>query len=53
MVSVWLNGELVVGKVVMANYRDRSKPIAPAGPIELQHHGHPIAFKNIYIRELD
>ena len=53
IVSVWLNGELVVDKVVMENYWDRSKPIAPAGPIELQHHGNPIAFKNIYIRELD
>jgi hypothetical protein len=52
IVSVWLNGELVVDKVPMENYWDRTKPIAPTGPIELQHHGNPIEFKNIYIREL-
>ena len=51
VVSVWLNGELVVDKVTMENYWDRSKPIAPAGPIELQHHGNPIEFRNIYIKE--
>jgi Domain of Unknown Function (DUF1080) len=52
IVNVWLNGELVVDKVPMENYWDRTKPIAPTGPIELQHHGNPIEFKNIYIREL-
>lgn len=52
VVSVWLNGELVVDKVTMENYWDRTKPIAATGPIELQHHGNPIAFKNIYIKEL-
>lgn len=52
VVSVWLNNELVVDKVTMENYWDRSKPIAPSGPIELQHHGNPIEFKNIYIKEL-
>ena len=29
-----------------------TRPIAPEGPIELQHHGNPIEFKNIYIKEL-
>ncbi len=52
IVSVWLNGALVVDNVQMENYWDRSKPIAPTGPIELQHHGNPIEFKNIYVREL-
>jgi hypothetical protein len=52
VVSVWLNDELVVDKVTMENFWDRSKPIAPAGPIELQHHGNPIEFKNIYVKEL-
>ena len=52
IVTIWLNGELVVDKVPMENYWDRTKPIAPTGPIELQHHGNPIEFKNIYIREL-
>lgn len=52
VVSVWLNGERVVDQVTMENYWDRTKPIAATGPIELQHHGNPIAFKNIYIKEL-
>ena len=51
-VSVWLNGELVVDNVVMENYWDYSKPIPARGPIELQHHGNPIEFKNIYIKEI-
>jgi Domain of Unknown Function (DUF1080) len=52
VVTVWLNGELVVDKVVYENYWDRSRPLPATGPIELQHHGNPIAFKNIYVREL-
>jgi hypothetical protein len=52
-VSVWLNGTLVVDNVTMENYWQRDQPIAARGPIELQHHGNPIEFKNIYIRTLD
>jgi hypothetical protein len=52
-VSVWLNGTLVVDNVTMENYWQRDQPIAARGPIELQHHGNPIEFKNIYIRKLD
>jgi hypothetical protein len=52
VVTVWLNGELVVDKVVYENYWDRTKPLPATGPIELQHHGNPIAFKNIYVKEL-
>ena len=51
-VSIWLNGELVVDKVTMENYWERGKPLPSQGPIELQHHGNPIEFKNIYIKEL-
>jgi hypothetical protein len=55
-VSVWLNGELVVDNVTMENYWDRkedpNKPIPATGPIELQHHGNPLEFKNIYVKEL-
>lgn len=50
--SVWLNGELVVDKVAYENYWDRTKPLPFTGPIELQHHGNPIEFKNIYVREI-
>jgi hypothetical protein len=51
-VSVWLNGELVVDNVTMENYWNYAEPIPAAGPIELQHHGNPIEFRNIYIKEL-
>src|SRR5690625_5475115 len=46
-VTVWLNGELVVDDVVLENFWDRSKPIFPSGPIELQAHGTDTAFKNL------
>ena len=52
-VSVWLNGELVVDNVVMENYWERGKPMPKRGPIELQHHGNPLEFRRIYIKELD
>lgn len=51
-VSVWLNDELVVANVVMENFWERDKPIYPTGPIELQAHGSPLFFKNIFIREI-
>jgi HEAT repeat protein len=52
-VSVWLNGELVVDDVIMENYWDRSIPIFPKGPIELQAHGNELAFRDIYVREIN
>jgi HEAT repeat protein len=51
-VSVWLNGELVTDNVIMENYWDRSIPIFPKGPIELQAHGTDLAFRDIYVWEL-
>lgn len=52
-VSVWLNGELVVNDIVMENYWDRSIPIFPKGAIELQAHGNELAFRDIYVREIN
>ena len=51
-VTVHLNGQLVVDKVIMENYWDRNQPIFSEGPIELQCHGDPIHFRNIFIREI-
>jgi hypothetical protein len=51
-VTVKLNGVLVVDNTVLENYWDRALPIFPKEQIELQCHGDPIEFKNIYIREL-
>jgi hypothetical protein len=52
-VTVHLNGRLVVDNVPLENYWDKGeKPLPAVGPIELQHHGDPLWFKNIYIKEL-
>jgi len=51
-VSVWLNGQLVVEKVVLENYWERGKPIYPMGQIELQNHGNTLWFRNVFIKEL-
>jgi len=52
-VTVHLNGVLVVDKVTMENYWDRSMPIFPKEAIELQAHGNDLAFRNLYVRELN
>ena len=44
-VTVRLNGELVLDKF-------ECKFSKPVGPLVLQHHGTPLWFKNIYIKEL-
>jgi hypothetical protein len=36
----------------MENFWDYTGPVPMKGPIELQHHGNPLEFKNIYIKEL-
>ena len=53
VVSVWLNGELVVDNVILENYWDRNIPIFPKGYIELQAHGTDLAFRDIYVREIN
>jgi hypothetical protein len=52
LVTVILNGELVVDNVVMENYWERDKPIYPMGQIELQSHGSTLYFRNVFIREI-
>lgn len=51
-VTIKLNGKLVVDDVPLENYWERGKPLPARGPIELQHHGDHLMFKNIYIKEL-
>ena len=51
-VTVYLNGELVVDNTPLENYWERGKPLPAKGPIELQHHGDQLWFKNIYVKEL-
>ena len=45
-------GVLVVDKGKLPNYFEKGKPLPEKGPIELQFHGDPLWFKNIYIKEL-
>lgn len=52
-VTVYLNGVLVVDNVVMENYWDRTLPIFPREAIELQAHGTNLAFRNIFVKELN
>lgn len=51
-VTVWLNDTLVVDDVVLENYFDRSQPLYPSGPIELQNHGNTLWFRDAQIREI-
>ena len=53
-VSIWLNEKLIVDRVRLENYWDKSgvTPIPRADQIELQHHGSELHFKNVYLREL-
>ena len=51
-VTVWLNGQLVVDDVTLENYWDRSKPIFPIEQIELQCHGDPTEWRNVFIKAL-
>jgi len=53
LVTVFLNGILVVDNVVMENYWDRSMPIFKTEAIELQAHGTDLAFRNIFVKELN
>lgn len=53
-VTIWLNDKLVVDRVELENYWDKTGtlPLPRADQIELQHHGSELFFKNLYIREL-
>jgi len=52
-VTVTLNGVLVVDQVPLENYWDRSIPIFPKEAIELQAHGTDLAFRDIYVNEIN
>lgn len=51
-VTVYLNGELVTDNVILENFWDKNLPIFAEEQIELQAHGSPIAYRDIYIREI-
>ncbi len=53
-VTIWLNGKLIVDRVKLENYWDKTgrEPLVRSDQIELQHHGSELYFKNLFIREL-
>lgn len=51
-VTVFLNDVLVTDNVILENYWDRKLPIFASEQIELQAHGSPVYYRNIYIKEL-
>jgi len=51
-VTVYLNGQLVTDNVILENYWNRSLPIFAEEQIELQAHGSPVAYRDIYIKEI-
>jgi hypothetical protein len=52
-VTIKLNDKLVVDNTVLENFWHRGQPLPSKGPIELQHHGDRLWFKNIYVKELE
>jgi hypothetical protein len=51
-VTIYLNEKLIVEKAPLVNLWQKGKPLPVREQIELQCHGDPIWFKNIYIKEL-
>lgn len=52
LVTVELNGKLVVDAVALENYFHRDESIRPRGPVHLQTHGSETRFRNLFVREL-
>ena len=52
-VTVYLNGLLVTDNTILENYWDKTLPIFTKEQIELQAHGTYVAYRNIYLKELN
>ena len=50
--TVHLNDRLVVDHATMENFWDRTRPLWPKGPIQLQTHGGEIRWRNLHLREI-
>jgi hypothetical protein len=51
-VTVHLNGTLVLDNQPLLNYWFPKMPVPKKGPVELQHHGDKLWFRNVFIKEL-
>ncbi len=52
LVTVYLNGKLVVNGVPLENFWDRKIPVFSEEQIELQAHGTYVAYRDIYVKEI-
>ena len=52
VISVWLNGQLVVDDAKQDNYWNRKAPMFSSGPLQIQTHGGALYFRNIFIKEV-
>lgn len=50
--TVILNDKLVVDHAILDSFYDKTQPLIPRGPIQLQTHGGEIRWKNIFVREI-
>jgi hypothetical protein len=50
--TVYLNDKLVVDHAILENFWDKTRPLFPKGPIQLQTHGGEIRWRNVFIREI-
>ncbi len=52
LVTVHLNGKMVVDHAKLQNYFDKKGPLPEVGPIQLQTHGGEIRWRNVFVREI-
>ena len=50
--TVILNEKLVVDNAILDGFYDKTQPLVPKGPIQLQTHGGEIRWKNVFLREI-
>ena len=51
--SIWLNDKQVVDHQIMENYWARELPLIATGPIQLQTHGGKMAWRNVFVRDIE
>ena len=52
IVTIYLNGKLVVDHAKLQNYFNKKGPLPEKGPIQLQTHGGEIRWRNVFVREI-
>ncbi len=52
IVTIHLNGKLVVDHAKLHNYFNKKGPLPEVGPIQLQTHGGEIRWRNVFVREI-